>query len=443
MIQREKNQMKMVRNNKGMSLVEVIVAITILSLVIVPVLQAMTMATAYNAKARVRQNLTLTAESIMETFKGYDLESLVGIFGEGGSGISGIDGSYSVNTQENGGYEFSISDFEEDSRLYSASIILTPKVTSDVFTIDNVDSSKDALFMADATNDRDLNSKIENEFKSNDNDYTALYDELTDNGRNKVYSEGKALINSAQVLKSSVSISSYIELYNRELTFDIVKVGDAYRVNVDMVYHYYIKDFPYYTGNLESESESEDLDELQYMTYPQGEDAYFSYKQSLDIDKDYTELERLYIFYYPQYDLPQGNDKIVINNTANVNNFSCYILKQKNNDLNDTRLSQYEQKYKPIVVCNNTQPLFYLYHNFDTNIASEDGTTPSGLVSGNYTNKDDASLTDSSLLFSNESISYDIKVEITYNGESVVNLESTKNEHIKSEDTNTEGESGE
>lgn len=77
-------------NNKGMSLVEVIVAITILGLVAVPVLHSLTTAMVYNAKARNRQEMTLTAESIMETFKGYDLDELKVRFSTGGAGIEGI-----------------------------------------------------------------------------------------------------------------------------------------------------------------------------------------------------------------------------------------------------------------------------------------------------------------------------------------------------------------
>ena len=89
---------KVQKDHRGMSLVEVIVAITILGIVAVPVLHSLTTAMVYNQKARTRQEMTLTAESIMETFKGYDLPILFERFGgsgdaskkgEGGKGGTG------------------------------------------------------------------------------------------------------------------------------------------------------------------------------------------------------------------------------------------------------------------------------------------------------------------------------------------------------------------
>ena len=63
-------------NNRGMSLVEVIISITILSIVVVPTLQALTSAMTYNARARRRQELTLSGERIMESVYGYDIEDV-------------------------------------------------------------------------------------------------------------------------------------------------------------------------------------------------------------------------------------------------------------------------------------------------------------------------------------------------------------------------------
>ena len=78
-------------NNGGMSLVEVIISITILAVVAIPVLHSLTTAMVYNTKARIRQEMTLKAESIMESFKGYSLKELNEMF-KSGSGIAGLPG---------------------------------------------------------------------------------------------------------------------------------------------------------------------------------------------------------------------------------------------------------------------------------------------------------------------------------------------------------------
>lgn len=79
-------------NNGGMSLVEVVVAMTIFAVVTVPVLHALTTSAYYNQKARKRQNVTALAESVMENFKGYSLDSLenevfTGLLGQRNSGL--------------------------------------------------------------------------------------------------------------------------------------------------------------------------------------------------------------------------------------------------------------------------------------------------------------------------------------------------------------------
>jgi prepilin-type N-terminal cleavage/methylation domain-containing protein len=466
--------MKMVRDNKGMSLVEVIVAITILSLVVVPVLQAMTTATIYNAKARVRQDLTLTAESIMETFKGYDLESLVDMFNDKDKNVAGINDDdstrYNAPTLDdiedhNKELEFTIENIKQNNKNYTATITLTPNGENEVFEIKNVDSSKDAVFEGTNTYDSNLYSNIYSNAYM-ESDYEEFYSGFISKPVDK---EGKSLgtkfmvadeSNNAKTITSaeeakSLDVSSYIEVDSRELIFEIVKDDEGkYNVNASITYRYYIKDFPFYTpstvsqkhdsyyGEGETETAEDNqtayIGELHYVTYPTNGDDYFTYTVKFDGFSDsykfFTgeELEQLYIYYYPEYDVPEGKDIIVINNTANVADVNCYIIKQKNNDISDTRVTLYEQKYKPTVKCTNSAENFILYHNFDTNIGdSEDGSTTSFTIPEGFTSGKGGNITTSSDLFKKEVISYTIEIDISYNGSSVTNLKSTKNESIK------------
>ena len=74
-------------SNSGMSLVEVVIAMAILSIVVVGVMQSLTMAMVYNKKARTKQDTTIKAESIMELFKGYNMDELYKMFADEGGGV--------------------------------------------------------------------------------------------------------------------------------------------------------------------------------------------------------------------------------------------------------------------------------------------------------------------------------------------------------------------
>jgi len=63
-------------NNKGMSLVEAVVAVAIMSAACIPLLVCFAFAPKMNAKAKVKQRATNAAVSVMETFKAYSLDDI-------------------------------------------------------------------------------------------------------------------------------------------------------------------------------------------------------------------------------------------------------------------------------------------------------------------------------------------------------------------------------
>ena len=145
-------------NNRGLSLVEVIVAITILSLVIVPTLHIITTAATYNAKARKRQAANVSAESIMEAFKGYDMDTLKAMFASGNGEITdgGVTknfydplagGVYSVDDSNPDSIVFDIEGLTSDEgKTYNIEVTATPKIEGNVVKVDNFNLSKDCVY---------------------------------------------------------------------------------------------------------------------------------------------------------------------------------------------------------------------------------------------------------------------------------------------------------
>lgn len=74
-------EVPIVKNNKGLSLVEILVTITILAIIAVPLIRSFMTAVKLNNEARLLQNGTQTAKDVVELFKGRELEKLISIYG--------------------------------------------------------------------------------------------------------------------------------------------------------------------------------------------------------------------------------------------------------------------------------------------------------------------------------------------------------------------------
>lgn len=64
------------KDNKGMTLIEVIVAMGILAVVVTPTLRMFASSSSVNLRAKQRQRATVVGESIMESFKAYNMQTL-------------------------------------------------------------------------------------------------------------------------------------------------------------------------------------------------------------------------------------------------------------------------------------------------------------------------------------------------------------------------------
>jgi prepilin-type N-terminal cleavage/methylation domain-containing protein len=547
---------KPLRNNKGMSLVEVIIAITILGIVVVPVLQAMTSAMTYNAKARVRQKLTLTAESIMETFKGYDLESLENMFKDGSFPDISSDSTvtYGVTKTADSSdsalvtYDFNINNIVQNGKTYSAEITLTPNGKSTVLELDKATDKNDAVYVAQAkdySEDININNAIYNKsfthasagttesssestestesssgsVVSTESTETTIeagyvdfynkfilkpYDEkgeklldkdgkpekvMCDNGT----ASGKTIDSAEDLLSSEieayVNFKDHIKVYDRVLTLTIDTATDSgktvYTVNASMVYHYGIEGFSFYTATYpepvsdayleadkksgtsteESSSASEveeaalgDYHSISYPlntpTHTAAESDYLVYKVDNVIKLVYSSEnapDRLFVYYYPYYDVESANDKIEINNKAGVSNLECYIIKQKNSSLSDSTTAMRETSYKATVSCDSLKDVV-LYHNFKTNIGGKDSvTTTAGYDATGFKNIYDLSevldatneKSKTSGFSQDEVLSYNIKLVIKdSSGNTVSKIESSKNEHINETKKSESGTGG-
>ena len=451
-------------NNSGMSLVEVIVAMTIFAIVTVPVLHALTTSAVYNQKARRRQNVTALAESVMENFKGYSIDSLENeVFHSGIAGAEMLGLEIAEDTDIGFAYEdaakkdsaitFQINKVKSDNKEYNIEIKATPSVKEEeIFEIDNASEAKDAIYEDKTPYNADIYEKVKGNFLSKAwaiNDMILGDDKRDENGN----------LYTVETLDRDK-----IKITKREMLYKIRKEGDKYVVMLSAAYIYQLQNhecyMPYETpsappptsepddensGTIETEAPTETESEPQLGDWVlEPEDKWFqSFVHYMDLidttgahdgydiieniamhdipiydskngthdERDDTildemskkniiyrgkDLKRLIIYYFPAYKGETGYDEnfrdvIKIDNQTDLE-LDCYLIKQKNPNLTETKLTLKEQGYAPVVRAKGTK--MRLFHNLDENLGRRTGTAKNHIQTSefkiveNYTGSD-------------------------------------------------------
>ncbi len=134
--------------NKGFSLIEILVAIGVLAILIVPLLTQLITAADITAKAKIKQKATLMGESLMEEIKAMDLSDLLD--GTVGSAVNG----YKVTEKEDGYVLTPQGDLANES--LQASITITGDSAYGGVSINQLNANTDVLIYPDGSKEKEL-----------------------------------------------------------------------------------------------------------------------------------------------------------------------------------------------------------------------------------------------------------------------------------------------
>ena len=392
-MKRERRERRRKVNNIGMTLVEVVIAMAILSIVIVPMMSIMITSSKYNAKARLRQGMTITAESLMEIFKGYSLEELytqatvgnVGIIGFNGFPAETVGGVQYEATYDSSldKYEFKIMNLPNESQLYDVKITATPYgSTKSLLTLDNMNCYTDAMIRMQEWYDSRTVGDIELDFRSGGGAETV-----------RQFLEDNDVTLTSPTL-SDVS-DDYLKCVKRVTTLNIVKGATDTNVECKIKYYYYVSQYPYYSavGLVEPDKQDFYKDE----TAIADEDKYYTWDVIVDIPTSSTDLtvyqnpnaaklQRVFLYYYPAYPgiyLNGSSMQVVIQiNTDgfNTEELDIYVLKQMNPVYGMSAVSSKDRVYGPAISVNSTKDgasvtAVELYHNLTKHLYSADSSS--------------------------------------------------------------------
>lgn len=473
-----KKQHKEKMNNRGMSLVEVIISITILSIVIVPTMHALTQAMSYNLKSRRRQEATLAGEGIMEAFKGYDLQTLQIMFGgtppadysgpeissHGGGMIeykiinpdgtekidknyiyaepAGSSATYSYSVDASGKYTFTIDNLLTDTgKIYNVEIAAVPDAAESIYTVTNMKAKGETACVEceSSWNDTaDVKTAALNDLKVNCSDFESYVNNKA--GNETGHPEDNAENMSYSQLTANDVNEGNIVIDERIMEFDI----SSSSVLPKVTYKYHVSGVPYYVplrsatggvpdgyGGLTPVVETIIGRELKYLDrYPDATREFsFVYDTSLAVSG--TDMSEVYLYYYPDYDV---KDTIKINNYSG-SAVNCYLIKQSSNRYSKANTSIKESGYNVNVEGSSDVTL---YHNLRQNIGANNDNVPSPNITGcdekNVTNVLDSTgnikwTADAATKRTDKVLSYNVTLMIKdTDGNLITSMDSTMNE---------------
>ena len=316
------------QSNKGFTLVEVLVAILVLSIIIVPLLSAFVVAANTNAKARQTLRATTLAQNVMEELKAYPLEDSANQYNGTATGnfvigdamasyetVLHVDGVHKVVTfdeeglvqgRSEGRFDFVLKGVSQESAKFDVEI--------QVRKPEDKDSSLAGVGSYELVNITSMNRSDCAYFAQEKGAHFIIGAEYVRRRQNYANT-------------ADVSAAEFQRLMSRIITIDVNSAADGSET-VKVTYDYQIP-----SGYVTEDNR-----------------YYTEYTTIFDNYSSGEELKAVYLYYYPLYGV-STRDTFRINNASDLP-VDIYLIKMK-----DASFNAYDDaNYKPYVYVNESNP---------------------------------------------------------------------------------------
>lgn len=359
-------------NNDGLTLVEILVAIAIFSIAIVPLMYGFVYSAMNNAKAKHLQQTSTLAYTVIENCKAYSMDEIDDKINDGTflpDAAAGYDGSVSGDPTKV--YYFDdVNMYQSDetgnvsTQVYDIKMTITPfGAEQDIMTYSDMNKYKDAVFIAESS--LSLGSPSSTARQIEDGLYTWVLGLI----QTKVQTDSGVTLDIADIENSMMTggkNAGLIITFTRDITVSIDKTASGETVVVDYKYEYNLnQNFKYDVAdpsNPGSMIEKEvDCNSTSIMN------GTFQVYNSTSPDAN---LENVYLFYYPPYNndgIKCTEENIEINSTLG-RDVNVYLLKQLKTDMSTLEIRSGENLYSPKISGTSGSGKIKLHHNLLTNI---------------------------------------------------------------------------
>lgn len=348
-------------NHKGLSLVEVIIAVVILSVVVTATMRLFVSSVGYNVKSRDAQRAITVAESTMESFKAYHLKDLCLQFGAGSGGtpFKGVSSDATTTwsvTAKNGGstepaldseneliptnteYVFWIYDAVEENRHYDVKVTVQKAKSEKVLKMDDMNPYRDMVY------------------RLLEVDATDGVAQVTDVAKNEI----ATLPNPADLLGGGTLTFADVTLTTLQRNIVLTAEHDAAgadTVKLEISYDYdgeYSYTYPSTSGGTGSHTKTVTVPFAgnieKVFDETTGATSEIIYNNKDTVASVGGTLKNIYLYYYPMYDdamsgVTSAKDNIKVDCSALSGDIEAHISKQKSTLYSDTALNNYESGY--------------------------------------------------------------------------------------------------
>lgn len=316
-------------NNGGMSLIEVIVAIVVLSIAVIPIMYTFVYSIKHNAQARERQRAIAAAQTIMENFKANSVVDIDAQFSSGSFPVgTGTGTTYTATGDLPRTY--TISGIEYESAQYNATITLNEHGGDSAHSLTkftDMNPYTDAVYQSDLGIDALADSKMLDEVlilwnAMESTPETPVAHDVTEIDERKV------------------------EITEHTYKIEAVKAADGSdEVYITDIYKYILNDFKYIdpSSGVEASLNKDDF-------APVESNRRLIYTNK-DTRSEGAALKYIYLYFYPGYQSswnnrnPNMKEYIAVENSTGTQ-LNFYAIKQKNPVLSDTYLNSGEMSYE-------------------------------------------------------------------------------------------------
>lgn len=409
LIRRDRKQ-----NNKGMTLVELIIAIAIFAIAVIPLMYAFVNVARFSGRGREIQQTTSIAHTIMENCKAYSTATIRNMMDPAASEHF-MDASFTEGYSVGGHYtdtydfdKFYLDDVAIDGQKYDVCFELSPYTASGVSTVDlmrieDINPLLDGIFIAQSTMDETNTVKA---YQLDEKAYylamekiAAQVNDFTADTSNGYEATSLTAQDVEESFRSGGLNESRFFVMRRNIYVDMAESSNDEKVVVSYEYEYAISNgasednkFFFEGKKLPTPSNPTPTEEpvelittgkIYDKSNPTEAKKFVAYSNSTTNDvSGYTdvELQDLYLFYVPGYknvavvDYPINKDTFIINNGLG-RAINIYLIKQRDlgivgNDeaVGGARLLIAEATYKPVIKGAGN---VVLYHNLDSNLVNE------------------------------------------------------------------------